>query len=197
VNQELEEQMNISKDCYQGTRIYNKRYCFAIYSSLFTIAFLLLGSHAAFAVCVATVTATTPTADFVDNGDGTVTHSKTGLMWKRCSEGQVWSGTTCTGTASMFTWQLALQQGANATSATFTDWRLPNHKELNSIVEEQCDAPALNATIFPLITTGQYWSSSPYAGNATSAWLVNFGNGEDTISPKSGIKPVRLVRGGQ
>ena len=30
----------------------------------------------------------TPTEDFTENGDGTVTHYKTGLIWKRCVEGR-------------------------------------------------------------------------------------------------------------
>jgi len=146
-----------------------------------------------------TITASTPTADFVDNGDGTVTHSKTGLMWKRCSEGQVWNGTTCAGAAARYSWQGGLQQAEvlNNTGgfATFTNWRLPNIKELNSVVEVQCTYPAINATIFPSIGNGVYWSASPYSADATKAWFVQFFNaGFVEVRVKSWFGYILLVR---
>ena len=68
-------------------------------------------------VCNTAIPATTPTASFVDNSDGTVTDQTTGLMWKRCPEGQSWSGSACTGAAGSMTWQSALQGAATATYA--------------------------------------------------------------------------------
>ncbi|PCI42820.1 MAG: hypothetical protein COB41_08685 [Proteobacteria bacterium] len=161
---------------------------------------ILIGGGQSLAACVTTVTATTPTVDFVDYGNGTVTHTKTGLLWKQCSEGL--SGAGCaTGVVRLYNWQSALQavQTFNAAGgfAGFTDWRIPNIKELNSIVENQCSNPAINASIFPATVNSAYWSSSPYAGTATKVWLVNFGGGTDFTDIKSGNYPVRLVRGGQ
>jgi len=49
------------------------------------------------------IPATAPASRFTDNGDGTVTDQATGLQWKRCSEGQDWSGGTCTGIAAATT----------------------------------------------------------------------------------------------
>ena len=152
-------------------------------------------------VCnTASITASTPTADFIDNGNGTVTHTKTGLMWKQCTEGL--SGAGCaTGTATLYTWQGALQaaQTLNAAGgfAGFTDWRVPNQKELNSIVERQCNAPAINATTFPNTISSWYWSATPVAGFATGAWSVRFNDGSDLAYGKSTNYYVRLVRGGQ
>jgi len=148
----------------------------------------------------ASVTASTPTVDFVDHGNGTVTHSKTGLMWKQCSEGL--SGVACaTGAATTHTWQAALTVAetlnAGAGFAGFTDWRVPNQKELNSIIERQCTGPSVNATIFPGTVSSGYWSASPYAASATAAWGINFLDGGDGANVKSSNLGVRLVRGGQ
>lgn len=145
------------------------------------------------------VTATTPTADFIDNNDGTVTHIRTGLMWKRCSEGQAWdaSESSCTGTVSTYTWQQALQAVSQG-YAGHHDWRLPNIKELVSIVEERCWSPAINLEIFPNAPSNAYWSSSPNfsedTGTSFASWNITFSDG--TYAPPSKIFPdrVRLVR---
>lgn len=145
-----------------------------------------------------TMTASTPSADFTDNGDGTVTHGKTGLMWKRCAEGQLWSGVTCTGLPARYTWQGGLQQAVALNNsggfASFTDWRLPNIKELNSIVEEQCAYPAVNSMIFPSTQSDWYWSSSPYAADDSMAWYITFDAGFDYFYLKTWRNHVRLVR---
>jgi len=161
---------------------------------------LLMGSSSAFAACVTSIAVSTPTFDFTDNNDGTVTHSKTGLMWKQCSEGL--SGAGCaTGVVTTLTWQGALQAAealnAGGGFASFTDWRVPNIKELASIVEEQCTVPAINTAIFPATVSSWYWSASPYAGFATFAWTVYFNLGHDYAHLKAVSGYVRLVRGGQ
>jgi len=168
------------------------------------IIVMCIFSSTAFGACVSTVTAVTPKADFIDHGDGTVTHSKTGLMWKKCSEGL--SGTTCgTGAAITYTWQSGFQAAQvlnqNVGYAGFTDWRLPNIKELTSIVEEQCNNPASNVAIFPVTISNAYWSSTPYAliaaSGGTGVWVVNFVTGNIDGSAKNANHYVRLVRGGQ
>lgn len=143
------------------------------------------------------ITATTPSADFTDNGDGTVTHHKTGLIWQRCSLGQSWDGTDCTGTATTFSWQQALAAGAQHTLGGFSDWRLPNKNELVSIVEYRCYAPAINNQQFPNTSSSWYWSSSPYADYSYHAWCVDFGYGGVYDDYKNFSYRVRLVRAGQ
>ena len=163
---------------------------------------LLLVSGTALAICNGTnentaVASSTPTTDFVDHGDGTVTHTPTGLMWKRCSEGQTWNGSTCTGTATTYTWQNALTHADEQSFAGHSDWRLPNSKELRSIVERRCWSPAINTAIFPATSTSWFWSSSPYANYTGNAWYVGFHYGlVDASSPGSSLR-VRLVRAGQ
>lgn len=156
-------------------------------------------SGQAFAACNATITTATPTEDFVDHGNGAVTHTKTGLMWKKCSEGL--AGADCaTSTAGTYSWQAALNQAeiVNLVGfAGFSDWRVPNHKELNSIVERQCSDPAVNAAIFPATVSSFYWSSSLHALGASEAWYLSFSNGADNVDIKSAAYFVRLVRGEQ
>ena len=146
----------------------------------------------------------TPTSGFTDNGDGTITHLKTGLMWKRCAEGQTWNGSssTCTGNGTTFLWADALKAANNAAFGGHTDWRLPNIMELQSIVENCGYGPAINQTAFPanptsLSATSPFWSSSSTVADPSRAWLVYFGDGETQNGLKNGDIFVRLVRGGQ
>jgi sugar lactone lactonase YvrE len=134
------------------------------------------------------------TSDYVDQGDGTVTHIPTGLMWKRCAEGQTWSGSTCTGTAS--TWTAAQAALHGRTYAGHTDWRLPTQDELVSLVDySSASKPKLNGTTFPATPSWYFWSSSPYAGNGQFSWSVNFDSGDSVYQDRSnGTFNVRLVR---
>jgi uncharacterized repeat protein (TIGR02543 family) len=140
-------------------------------------------------------TLTTPTSDFTDNGDGTVTHRKTQLTWKRCAEGQSWAGNSCTGTASTY----AYDQAAALTGsfAGKSDWRVPNVQELLSIVEYRPSYPAINTTIFPNATGSVFWSGSPVANDSSNAWYVSFDGGDAGSYYRSNGYSVRLVRGGQ
>ena len=139
--------------------------------------------------------AITPTTNhLVDNNNGTVSDPKTGLVWKKCSVGQSYnsSSNSCDGTATTFTWQAALQQADS-------DWRVPNIKELSSIVELSCFRPAINEVVFPAtpLLFSSYWSSSPFLGSRSYAWLVVFRYGGDYKYLKNDGFYVRLVRSGQ
>lgn len=152
-------------------------------------------------VCqTATIPATTPTVRFTVNANGTVIDKKTGLMWKKCSEGL--SGMDCTvGVIQTQTWWSTLQniQTMNTTSgfAGFTDWRIPNVKELRSIVEKQCYNPAINLTVFPNTAPTYFWTSSSSAWSGDYAWYIDFGSGRDGWDHKPRYNQTRLVRGGQ
>jgi len=67
-----------------------------------------------------------------DNQDGTVTDLRTGLQWKRCSEGQSWNGSTCTGKAKEYTWKEAMS--LRSEFAGLSDWRLPSVHDLITLV---------------------------------------------------------------
>lgn len=144
----------------------------------------------------------TPTSQFTDHANGTVTDNKTGLMWKKCSEGQ--SGNDCSsGSAASYTWQAALAQAQTVNTsggfATYTDWRVPTINELESIVETQCYDPAINLAVFPNAPYAWFWSSSPVAADGYYAWGVAFsiGNNDWNYKGNGNYGSVRLVRGGQ
>lgn len=147
------------------------------------------------------IPATTPVSRFVVHGDGTVMDTRTQLMWKQCAEGQ--SGADCgNGSVLGYTWQDALEQAQTVNQeggfAGHTDWRVPNIKEMTSIVERQCYDPAVNLAVFPNALSNRYWSSSPVVGNPGYAWFVDFNLGYSTYYYYSdGDYAVRLVRGGQ
>ncbi|MEJ2201866.1 MAG: DUF1566 domain-containing protein [Desulfuromonadaceae bacterium] len=148
-------------------------------------------------VCSTKIMAITPEVSFATHDDGTVTHRATGLVWMRCSLGQTWAGERCNGAAATFTWAEALQGAARQTFAGYSDWRLPNKNELESLLEEGCHTPAINAGLFPETPPDYFWTSSPYAAVAHGAWSVDFGYGSVNASVKSGKLYVRLVRGGR
>ncbi len=157
-------------------------------------------ADAACAVPIATIAATAPAANFTDNGDGTVTDNTTGLMWKQCTEGQTWSATpACTGTATPYTWQAALQAAEALNNgggfAGFTNWRMPNIKELGSIVEHQCATPSIDTAIFPGTVAGMYWSSTAWPANALNVVGMNFNDSNDAVNAKTtGTLYLRMVR---
>ncbi|NSY33926.1 DUF1566 domain-containing protein [Pseudoalteromonas sp. JC28] len=168
-------------------------------STTFLLTLLVFGGafNVAYGECKDNITPSTPNSRFALNENGTVTDTQTGLMWMRCSLGQTWDGSTCTGSASTYTWAQALASADESNYAGFSDWYLPNIKELNSIVETACYDPAINQTVFPNTPSSGYWSSSPYAYYGSSAWLVSFSNGYDGGNSKNYNRHVRLVRAGQ
>lgn len=130
--------------------------------------------------------------------NGVLVDSKTGLMWMRCSLGFQWQDGNCVRDDSKpaeFTWPDALSAAQQAKSfAGYQDWRLPNRKELGSIVEGACYDPAINLTLFPATEAKGYWSSSPNNFNESSSWGINFINGDHVSTSRTNLFSVRLVR---
>jgi len=130
------------------------------------------------------------------SGDNVVTDNQSGLMWKQCSEGL--SGADClTGALTSHTWQqaLTLAQTQNTTGfAGFSDWRLPNQKELRTLVARNCYNPSINENAFPNTPSNWFWSSSPIANFDNYAWIVSFSYGIDVSFSRDNNGRVRLVR---
>jgi hypothetical protein len=151
---------------------------------------------------------------YTDNGDGTVTDARTGLMWDQCTWGL--SGTTpgaqCTvGSASSQFWQqtLGISVTANAMNGGtgykgHHDWRVPNKNELMSIADPT-QTPAIDSTVFPNTIEAWYWTSTTYFPSQNSAWIIDFGidgpnpAGKTLNQPFAPFVPpyLRLVRGGE
>jgi len=133
-------------------------------------------------------------ADYVDNGDGTVTHAATQLMWKRCAEGQTWTGAICNGTPGLYGWVAA--SALTGAFAGGNDWRLPAAEELLSLVDfTRSDPTAINAAMFPNTPAEyRYWSATTFAAYKAYGWTVNFEYGETGGSDKGNTYRARLVR---
>lgn len=140
-----------------------------------------------------------PPEPFTDNQDGTVTDPDTGLVWQRCSYGQVWDDDTktCAGTATTHTWQDALAAAEELDWAGHTDWRLPDINELQTLVDDTKSFPAVVDLLADDTPPVDYWSSTTYHGGMHLAWTVFFHNGFVKVKDKAGTQHrVRAVRGG-
>ncbi|QEP44603.1 DUF1566 domain-containing protein [Ectothiorhodospiraceae bacterium BW-2] len=121
-------------------------------------------------------------------------------MWKQCVEGL--SDPDCaTGGAENLTWDVALQRpvtlNAGGGFAGYTDWHLPNLKELLTLVENCRINPAINETIFPNTPSAFVWSASANAYNSGNAWYVDFNYGNSDNGNRANSFGVRLFRSGQ
>lgn len=120
-------------------------------------------------------------AAYVNNGDGTVTDNVTGLLWQRADDGV------------MRTWEEALDYCETRTLAGRRDWRLPNIRELKSIVDRLYD-PAIDPAFE--CRSDVYWSGSTIAGSPHCAWGVRFDSGYNSWYSKDGSMYVRCVCAG-
>jgi hypothetical protein len=142
---------------------------------------------------------------YVDNGDGTISDTRTGLMWEKLSDDDSIHDKDHEYTfANALAVKIAL---LNQTAfAGYTDWRLPNVSELQSLVNYGTFAPAvspeLNSGCVPWCTVltcsctrgDQHWSSSGSPANPLNVQLVNFSDGR--VDGGGSNSQVRAVRGG-
>jgi hypothetical protein len=95
-----------------------------------------------------------------------------------------------------YTWQQALSYCETLTLGGYSDWRLPNRNELQSIVDYSRFNPAIDP-IFNVVSFPNYWSSTTHAGIPHNSLSVYFYMGDFYSYPKSETFYVRAVRGGQ
>ncbi len=104
-----------------------------------------------------------PDPRLINNNDGTVTDRLSGLMWQSAS-------------IANKTWQEALDYANGSTEAGYTDWRLPNVNELTSLVNlgTGSNVTWLNQSGFKNFQAGDYWTSTTYSANPSTAYTVTF-----------------------
>ncbi len=138
-------------------------------------------------------------ATFTVQSDATVVDPATGLMWDRCTWGA--TGADCSGSAATtHTWAQALavaQQANAAVHKGYTDWRLPNRSELESLVHLMAQNPAIDVAVFPHTPAQRFWSATTYAGSPALGWYSNFSDGNTLAATKAATYNVRLVRSGR
>lgn len=139
-----------------------------------------------------------PNPRFVDNGNGTVTDNLTGLIWLKnanCFGVKIWNQalSDCSGLTSG---SCGLTDGSNA-----GDWRLPNRKELESLLDLGQLNPSLPSG-HPFINvpsdfSDYYWSSTTNNNDTASAWTIHIGRGHVGYGYKNNYSYyVWPVRGG-
>ena len=137
-----------------------------------------------------------PDPRFTDNGNGTVTDNLTGLIWLKnanCFSTRNWA-TALTDANGLASGSCGLTDGSSA-----GDWRLPNRKELRSLIDAGKHSPALpTGHPFTSVQADFYWSATTYAGETLGAWIVDLSDGSVNIVNKTNIPYyVWPVRAGQ
>jgi hypothetical protein len=138
---------------------------------------------------------------FKNKGNGTITDQLTGLIWL--------ANAHCTQAKRNWTTAIADVAQLNSTGemnghscgdrsqkgAHQTDWRLPNIKELQSLIDFGRSNPALAYQHpFSNLQAKHYWSSTTYAKNTNSAWSVNLMTGHININNKNRVAFIWAVR---
>lgn len=75
----------------------------------------------------------------------------------------------------------------------YSDWRLPTRDELNQLTVSSA-TPSIDSAWFPNTQPTFYWASTPFVGDASNAWGVNFVSGVVGFNLRNFSRMVRLVR---
>ena len=135
---------------------------------------------------------------FIDHQDGTVTDTRTGLMWRQCSLGRTWQEGRCVGETGSYAWDraqpaldLVSQEGG---LSGHVDWRLPTLVELLTLVQE--GQGVLHDEAFSGVAAGHHWTSTAWSEREQRYWNVQMRDGIgywDEAGVRRFVLPVRVV----
>ncbi len=126
-------------------------------------------------------TSVAPTNRYAIPGDGSALDTATSLDW----QGNLDPTTR--------NWQEAKASCAGLALAG-GHWRLPNMKELQTLIDEGRMDPAIDTAAFPGTAGQAFWTASPLASTLPEAWFVNFYTGVSYTNVESNLYLVRCVR---
>jgi hypothetical protein len=125
---------------------------------------------------------------FIDNADGTITDSASGLVWEKST------GASAVTLAKAKSYCEKLSLGGK------NDWRLPTRNEMQSIVDYTRFNPAIDTAYFPDTVSSEYWTSTKVASDYAGGdlwWFVGFRDGDISSFSSVDELSVRAVRAGQ
>jgi len=149
---------------------------------------------------------------YTDNGNGTITDNATGLIWEKLDDSNLEGIAGIHDQDRNVSFVQALEKLETFNTFAFggrTDWRLPNIRELESILNYGNFEPAVgsifNNNCTPGCTTASCsctgdstptWSSTPYHELPNYGWAVFFRDGQTGVHPRNTALYVRAVAGG-
>ena len=148
--------------------------CYRWLVGALTVVTLAIGSWAA------TALADAPPGRYTFPASGTVYDTRTQLTWQQAVD----PGT--------YNWAAAVTYCAELSLAG-SGWRLPTKLELESIVDDTRNNPALDPIAFPT-NSDSIWTSTPDAGDSSRTWYVLFNTGNSSTNGRTSAIRVRCVR---
>jgi len=117
---------------------------------------------------------------FIDNGDGTILDTSTGLTWQKDTQDM------------SFTFKKAAEYARNL-DLSGKGWRVPTRAELIGIVDDEKLNPCISK-VFGKTFSEWYWTSTLFSGRSSSAWSVGFNYGSGNYNVVTNFSRVRCVR---
>jgi hypothetical protein len=128
--------------------------------------------------CVLPPTPTCVPTRYESHGGGVVLDHATGLTWQQTNDVQQYS------------WPDAKKYCA----ARGAGWRVPSLTELQTILDDALEYPAIDQSVFPNTPHDDFWTSTPEAEGTGSAWYVDFFYGASDTDVPTRVFYVRCVR---
>jgi len=122
---------------------------------------------------------------FLDNDDGTITDSKTGLIWLKKTY------------KKRMNWNQAMSYALENNNGNQFDWRLPTKKELSSLLigGKQSSFFLLKKHGFKNMKDDSYWTSSESSENSSGAWVIDISTDYAEVNNKDIEYYILLVCG--